>query len=346
MSSTSMPAGFGEYTFAWIAALPHERAAGTMMLDEKYEQPEDFIKNESDANSYTWGRIGKHNVVIASLPAGEYGTTTAAVTVQGLRSSFPHMRFGLLVGIGAGVPGEKHNIDGTVTVRRDIRLGDVIVSSPDRGNGGVVQYDLIKKNEQVELKGFLNSPPMAIRHAVSALQAEHELEDSKTSKILANSIERYPRTAAKYSRPSVDMDRLFLASCRHTDAGDNDDCQRCLELEEIKRPSRNIPEIHYGTIASGNTLIKNAEYRDELLRNLRDVNVDPLCFEMEAAGLMNTFPCLVIRGICDYADSHKNDAWQRYAAATAAAFAKELLEYVDVAEVKRSPELRKLLGNS
>ncbi|KAL3444390.1 hypothetical protein BJX65DRAFT_310973 [Aspergillus insuetus] len=46
---------------------------------------------------------------------------------------------------------------------------------------------------------------------------------------------------------------------------------------------------------------------------------------MEAAGLMNTYPCLVIRGICDYADSHKNKAWQGYAAATAAAFAKELL---------------------
>jgi len=345
MPFTSVP-GLEEYTLAWIAALPHERAAGTMMLDEEYAQPEDFTKNASDSNSYTWGRIGKHNVVIASLPAGEYGTITAAVTVQGLRSSFPHIRFGLLVGIGAGVPGEKHNVDNTVTVRRDIRLGDVVVSSPDRANGGVVQYDLIKAKEKVELKGSLNSPPQAVRHAVSALQAQHELKDPRISQTLANSIERYPRTAARYSRPVADVDRLFLASYRHTDAGDNDDCQRCLELAEIKRPSRNTPEIHYGTIASGNTLIKNAEYRDELLRGLRKVNVDPLCFEMEAAGLMNTFPCLVIRGICDYADSHKNDAWQRYAAVTAAAFAKELLEYVDAAEVRRSAKLREVLGNS
>jgi nucleoside phosphorylase len=50
-----------------------------------------------------------------------------------------------------------------------------------------------------------------------------------------------------------------------------------------------------------------------------------LCFEMEAAGIMQAFPCLVIRGICDFSDSHKNDIWQPYAAASAAAYTKELL---------------------
>jgi nucleoside phosphorylase len=79
--------------------------------------------------------------------------------------------------------------------------------------------------------------------------------------------------------------------------------------------------IHYGTIASGNQVIKDGISRDRLSAELGGV----LCFEMEAAGLMNDFPCLVIRGICDYADSHKNKAWQPYAAATAAAYAKELL---------------------
>jgi nucleoside phosphorylase len=48
---------------------------------------------------------------------------------------------------------------------------------------------------------------------------------------------------------------------------------------------------------------------------------------------MNSFPCLVIRGICDYADSHKNKKWQGYAAATAAACAKELLSVIPAAEV-------------
>jgi nucleoside phosphorylase len=54
---------------------------------------------------------------------------------------------------------------------------------------------------------------------------------------------------------------------------------------------------------------------------------------MEAAGLMDDFPCLVIRGICDYADSHKNKRWQPYAAATAAAYAKELLNVISATQV-------------
>ena len=56
-----------------------------------------------------------------------------------------------------------------------------------------------------------------------------------------------------------------------------------------------------------------------------DVGEDCICFEMEAAGLVDSFPCLVIRGVSDYADSHKNDRWQGYAAAVASAYAKELL---------------------
>ncbi len=93
-------------------------------------------------------------------------------------------------------------------------------------------------------------------------------------------------------------------------------------------------------------MVKDAQYRDEIVSWLKTQNVDPLCFEMEAAGLMNTFPCMVIRGICDYGDSHKNDDWQRYAALAAAAFAKEFLGIVDAEEVRRTPELRRVLENS
>ncbi|KAK0762687.1 hypothetical protein N5P37_005505 [Trichoderma harzianum] len=65
--------------------------------------------------------------------------------------------------------------------------------------------------------------------------------------------------------------------------------------------------------------------KDAILRDKLVANRGVLCFEMEAAGLMNHFPCLVIRGICDYSDSHKNDKWQGYAAMTAAAYARALL---------------------
>jgi nucleoside phosphorylase len=90
--------------------------------------------------------------------------------------------------------------------------------------------------------------------------------------------------------------------------------------------------VHYGTIVSGNQVIKSAAERENLSAKLGGV----YCFEMEAAGLMNSFPCLVIRGICDYADSHKNKRWQAYAAATAAACAKEVLSVIPIIEVASS----------
>jgi ankyrin repeat domain-containing protein 50 len=68
-----------------------------------------------------------------------------------------------------------------------------------------------------------------------------------------------------------------------------------------------------------------------------------LCFEMEAAGLMDNFPCLIIRGICDYSDTHKNKRWQPYAAATAAAYAKELLELITVTSVTRTKEATEIM---
>jgi hypothetical protein len=52
---------------------------------------------------------------------------------------------------------------------------------------------------------------------------------------------------------------------------------------------------------------------------------------------MDTFLCLVIRGICDYADSHKNKQWQEYSAAVAAAYAKELLSVIPTDEIVNTP---------
>ena len=113
----------GSYTVAWISALAIERAAATAMLDETHTPPLNFQQHESDTNVYTWGRMGKHNVVLASLASGVVGMSPAATTVSGLLASLPHIRIGLLVGIGAGVP--------QTNQEPDIRLGDVVVSQPD-----------------------------------------------------------------------------------------------------------------------------------------------------------------------------------------------------------------------
>jgi nucleoside phosphorylase len=125
-----------------------------------------------------------------------------------------------------------------------------------------------------------------------------------------------------YEFPGVDRDHLFCALCDGS-AERSLSCDAC-DNGEIPRPAgRTGPKIHYGIIASGNKLIKNVAERDRLGNEF-----SAKCVEMEAAGLMDGFPCIVIRGICDYADSHKNDVWQKYAAVTAAAFAKELLSIV------------------
>jgi len=117
-----------DYTVAWICALPVEMAAAQFMLDEVHE---DLPTSSHDHNSYTLGRIGKHNVVIAGLPHGRYGNTSATEVVRDLLASFDSIRFGLMVGIGGGIPNNN----------ADIRLGDIVVSKPTGAYGGVVQYD-------------------------------------------------------------------------------------------------------------------------------------------------------------------------------------------------------------
>ena len=327
------------YGVAWIAALPIERAAAKAMLDEEHVPPTGFSRNQTDENVYTWGRVGEHNIVIASLPAGVYGTTSAATTASGLLASLPSIRVGLLVGIGGGIARPDEACD--------IRLGDIVVSQPDKTTGGVCQYDLIKAKSGIrERKGFLRPPPTVLLNALASIQADHELMDSKVPYFLQQMLEKNPKMGRRskqspgYIHQGIDNDRLFKASSGHVAGPDCRDCHAASEVQRDPRDTTN-PDIYYGTIASGNSLVKDAATRDQIVA---DVGEDCICFEMEAAGLMNHFPCLVIRGICDYADSHKNDRWQRYASATAAAYAKEFLAYVPVAEVQETKRALEVLN--
>lgn len=322
------------YTIGWIAALPHERAAAEAMLDQRHAPPQH--KHGSDNNIYTLGSIsgrnGEHNVVIASLP-GQYGLTPATTAAMHLIASFPAIKIGLMVGIGGGIPSEEN----------DIRLGDVVVSKPQGNFGGVRQYDFGKAEASgfVE-RGSLNSPSRVLLNAMVALQSEHESRWPEIPSFLEDMYERYPmmsrpRQGPGYTHQGIENDKLFESDYEHI-AGQRD-CSKCNRAREIEREERldHHPFIHYGTIASGNQVIKDAEKRSLLAE-------DCLCFETEAAGLMNDFPCLVIRGICDYCDTHKNKRWQRYAAATAAAYAKELLRCIDVTDIERTPEVAKIMG--
>ncbi|QYS97701.1 Serine/threonine-protein phosphatase 6 regulatory ankyrin repeat subunit B [Trichoderma simmonsii] len=306
------------YTVGWICAILPEYVAAQAFLDEKHDAP--GYVSPHDNNDYTLGRIGKHNVVIAVLPCGEYGSASAASVARDMLHSFPNIRIGLLVGIGGGAPSPKH----------DIRLGDVVVGVSSNGNAGVFQYDygetLQGQGQNFQKMMFLNKPPLVLLSAVNGLMAEHECEGNHLAEAVGSVLDGKKKLRKKFGRPEAASDRLYKSHYVHS----SDEEEGCAIVwgddprNLIHRPERidedDDPAIHYGLIASANQLMKDATIRDKLV-----ANKGVLCFEMEAAGLMNHFPCLVIRGICDYSDSHKNDKWQGYAAMTAAAYAKALL---------------------
>jgi nucleoside phosphorylase len=303
-----------DYTVGWVCALPVELATATEMLDEEHQ---DVPQDARDTNVYTLGRIGGHNVVVSCLPAGQNGINSAAAVAVQMKSKFASIRFGLMVGIGGGVPNDE----------ADIRLGDVVVSQPYMQHGGVVQYDSGKSTPSGFVRtGSLNTPPTILLNALAKLRANHLRHRNDLSEYLC-ALNHLP----EFKRSNAGPDILFGSTYNHVGGST---CEACSKDRLLKRTVRESQEIvvHFGTIASGNQVIRDGVTRDCLSSELGGV----LCFEMEAAGLMNYFPCLVIRGICDYADSHKNKRWQPYAAATAAVCAKELLSLIPAAEVART----------
>ncbi|KAL4860899.1 hypothetical protein BDV12DRAFT_86385 [Aspergillus spectabilis] len=308
-----------DYTVGWICALPVEMAAARIMLDKEHPK---LPKPPTDSNTYTLGEIQDHHIVIACLPFGIYGTTSAAVVATQMLSTFPAIRFGLMVGIGGGVP----------TGRLDIRLGDIAVSKGTGLHGGVVQYDYGKtvQGGRFERSGTLNKPPAVLLTGVASLEAECMLQPSFIATCLQEKMERFEQIGG-FMHPGVSADHLYEATYDHPEKQDT--CDKCDVQCRIQRQPRATPhpKVHYGVIASGNQVMKHGRTRHKLAEELGII-----CFEMEAAGLMDTFPCLVIRGISDYADSHKNKRWQGYAAATAAAYAKALLSVTSVSMTKRT----------
>ncbi|KAH7464150.1 hypothetical protein FOMA001_g17939 [Fusarium oxysporum f. sp. matthiolae] len=315
-----------DYTIGWICALQEEFEATCRMLDEEFDGPETGDIN--DNNTYVFGRIHEHNVVIGCLPDGRYGIGSAAVVSRDMVRSFPSLKFALMVGIGGGAP----------TPDRDIRLGDVVVSVPQGKLGGVVQYDFGKRlpDGRFQLTGQMNSPPEVLLGALPDMQRRHN-DPRKPDRILEHL--KLMDDMPAYKRPAED--RLYRADYQHKDGMT---CASCATNGLEERPLRVIERavtVHYGTIASANSVMKNAEERDKYAR---DPELKVLCFEMEAAGLMNNFPCLVIRGICDYSDSHKNDEWHKYAALVAAAYARELLHVLKPRKVTVLPSWASNMG--
>ena len=336
------PRSHNDYAVGWVCALSKEQTAAIAVLDETHD---DLPKPPNDHNTYILGSIGNHNIVITCLPEGKIGTSSAATAVVQMVRTFPAIKSGLMVGIGGGIPPK-------------VRLGDVVVSKPTGQYPGVVQWDSGKAEDGGKFvrTGALNNPPTSLLTALTKLQAYHRLAGSKIPDYLEEMKKKWPRLAPKYLKSDSLEDRLFQANYSHvteshkdevhavyySDEDEEQGCQFCDKSRAINRKPREM-KVHYGLIASGNQVVKDATFRDNLNR---DLGGNVLCVEMEAAGLMDNFPCIVIRGMCDYSDSHKNKAWQEHAAAVAAAFAKELLGHVQPSDLEGERAVKDILNSS
>lgn len=323
-----------DYAIGWICAISTERVAAEAFLDERHDGPESISPN--DNNDYTLGRIGRHNVVIAILPDGEYGTSSAAAVARDMLHSFPNVRIGLMVGIGGGAPSQ----------RNDIRLGDIVVNASRNGQSSILQYDFGKtiQDQGFRITGFLNQSPIVLRTAVNGLKAQYEGNGHTIEEDIANVFAIKPRLRKKYKRPEKNNDRLYKSNITHP-IDEGAACSVSCGADQsnlIVRPERtdedDDPMIHYGRIGSANQLMKDTTIRDKLAA---ENNI--ICFETEAAGLMNHFPCLIIRGICDYSDSHKNKDWQGYAAIAAAAYTKDLLRRIAPSRIEAEKKIRDII---
>lgn len=366
MSERGVLGSVEAYSIVWIVSHQHELTAASAVLDERHHEPHDFAaqKHALDRLSYAWGNVGRHCVVIVSLPGADYQYTNIEIVVHCLRASLPHVRFGLVIGTGSGLPGERINRSGESVARRDIRLGDVVVGSPgpNATRGGAVQLDLDVTDGQVSSKQRVDipPPPAALRSALMSLQSEFELDGNKIPEIIDSALLCFPNLQKSYGNPGVKKDstsdsesdsedepsftpdRLFKASYNHVGGKT---CGKCESSGELKHKKREVPgpKVYVGATVLLKTAVKTADMRDKIVELLKKEDIDPMCFDTDNFGLPTGFPSLLIKGICDYSDDHRYGRWQKFAALSAAAFARELLGFVSVTDVERLPRIRELL---
>ncbi|KKP07315.1 hypothetical protein THAR02_00639 [Trichoderma harzianum] len=348
---SSRPNSREGFQIALICALRVEFDAVEALFDDYYEQDFSYSKAPGDPNAYTTGRMCGHHVVLAFMPG--MGKVNSASVAAGFRASFPGIRLGLVVGICGGVPVGTDD-------EKEVLLGDVIISTAlvqfDFGRqyaNKAIRRDTLQDNlgrPNAEIRAFLTK--------LSGSRGRKTLRD-RTSVHLE---ELCDKDGFKQSSYPAEDDKLYLSTYRHKHqdgscaictncTGPEDDvCEaalestcaelHCQDSELVYRArvdkARGVghyrdtstagmleaqkPVIHFGVIVSGDSVMKSGQHRDEIASREKAI-----AFEMEGAGVWESFPTVVIKSVCDYADSHKNKKWQRYAAATAAACMKAFL---------------------
>ena len=304
-----------------------------------------YGKLPKDGNSYTTGVIGNHNVVLAYM--SDMGSNNAAIVAQGLRTSFLGIDLAFIVGVCGVVP--------IHTETRDvITLGDCVIST------AVIQYDLGRQHpngfkRKTSIDDSLGRANLDVRRLIRKLKVPYNKEN--LTERLVHHLEALQKAKSNAQYPGVQQDRLFPTTYIHQHQN-GETCNDCLEdvgvctrdcasigceggqarerqqLQSIQAlPDGTVsdetintqPTIHFGRFGSANTVMKSGSDRDRIAEEGQLA-----AFEMEGSGIWEVFPTIVIKSACDYADSHKNKKWQPYAAATAAAGLKALLEELEV----------------
>ncbi|KAL3258490.1 hypothetical protein ABHI18_005995 [Aspergillus niger] len=303
------------FTVGWICSLLIEYIAARHVLDEIYPDTTHVFLGQRDCHAYTLGRIGNHNVVIVCLPAESPGVVSASAVETALRLTFPLVQYSLMVGIAGAAPGSKD----------DVRLGDVVIGTR------IVPYEFGKVTHHgFQYTGHCPRPPAILHNRVNYFKYKSLLE-LEIGSVVEDKAQMLPIPLQHlFRRPELE-DRLYNSEYVHDE---HCDCEETMvhdsSLLVTREPRLGDGEVtvHSGTIASGDKLIKNAQTRDDWGNTF-----NALCFDMESAGLSRG--SITIRGIGNYADSHKNDSWHGYAAMAAAVCAAEFLKMVPVSDVPR-----------
>ncbi|KAK1774869.1 hypothetical protein QBC45DRAFT_360957 [Copromyces sp. CBS 386.78] len=340
------PASKSGFEIAILCALPKEREAVLLLLDDLWDgkgsNRHRYARAKGDHNIYTHGRIGRFHVVIVLLIT--MGKVPAAGAAAAIRLGYPNISLALIVGICAGVPFPKK--------RQEIILGDVVISNIliHRDFGRQYSNDFKAKNEAEDVYG---RPNQDIRGLLKSLEGHNCREVAEQAAEYLRQLQKKndtdpKRETGKYKYPGVNKDKLFGDAYEHKHHNPTLDCGCCtqgsicegsreIECDELgcddnwlvprQRLTRHraqglfpLPQIHIGRMGSGDSVIRSAQHRNALAVE------GVIGIEMEGAGAWDELPSIVIKGVCDYADSHKSKMWQDYAAATAASVAKAVLD--------------------
>lgn len=345
-----------QFYIAVICAKRIETNAVEAMFDEHWEPESTYGKAPGDTNAYHLGRIGSHNVVLGYLPGS--GTAISATSASNFRSSFTSIRLGLVVGICGGVP----TIHGRNSITTEVLLGDVIISTQlaeyrhgtQRPDGFFEKETLPKAS--IEIRSFLGK----MEGDYSYIKLQNRTSTHLSTLLKKEFYKNWKYPGADRDRlysPSHRHKHQQRHICEICDKDEDRVCEATLEsscetlgcrevvrrdrLVEPKESSARVlartaeesaqvwePEllIHFGPVASGDLVMKSGLNRNEVVSKERFFKQKVIAFEMEGAGVWETLPTIVIKGVSDYADSHKGDEWQQYAAARAAACMKAILE--------------------